>query len=203
MTALSVNVNKIAVLRNSRGGDEPGCGPRRARLPGCRRARHHRPSAPGRAPHPRRRCVRAVRADARARRRIQPGRQSFRAAARRAIPVSSRCANRRGRRRRRWCPTTMRSSRRTTASISPAMRARCVRGSQELKALGCRVSLFVDAHAGGRGRAAELGADRIELYTGPYAEAHAAGNASAASRCAPRRRGARRPRVWASMPGTI
>jgi pyridoxine 5'-phosphate synthase PdxJ len=24
MTALSVNVNKIAVLRNSRGGDEPG-----------------------------------------------------------------------------------------------------------------------------------------------------------------------------------
>ena len=34
-------------------------------------------------------------------------------------------------------------------------------------------------------RAAELGADRIELYTGPYAEAQARGDASAAlARCA-------------------
>jgi pyridoxine 5-phosphate synthase len=29
-------------------------------------------------------------------------------------------------------------------------------------------------------RAAEIGADRIELYTGPYAEAHARGDAGAA-----------------------
>lgn len=52
-----------------------------------------------------------------------------------------------------------------------------------LKALQCRVSLFADAHAGDRddmGRAAASGADRVELYTGPYAEAHAAGDDRAA-----------------------
>jgi pyridoxine 5-phosphate synthase len=48
----------------------------------------------------------------------------------------------------------------------------------------CRVSLFVDAgepsdRTGGGG-----GADRIELYTGPYAEAYAAGDARARSRSA-------------------
>ncbi|TNJ33332.1 pyridoxine 5'-phosphate synthase [Arenimonas terrae] len=55
----------------------------------------------------------------------------------------------------------------------------------ELKALGTRVSLFMDAGAPNLHLAAELGADRIELYTGPYAEAHAAGDASAElARCA-------------------
>jgi len=46
----------------------------------------------------------------------------------------------------------------------------------ELKSLGCRVSLFVDAHvdaalgtAAGVESAADVGADRVELYTGPYA----------------------------------
>lgn len=50
-----------------------------------------------------------------------------------------------------------------------------------LKDYGCRVSLFVDAGNPHIARAAELGADRIELYTGPYAEAFAAGNADAAT----------------------
>ncbi len=49
----------------------------------------------------------------------------------------------------------------------------------ELKAMGCRVSLFVDAGNPLLEQAAEVGADRIELYTGPYAEAHAAGDADA------------------------
>lgn len=54
-----------------------------------------------------------------------------------------------------------------------------------LKALGTRVSLFMDPGAEHVELAAEIGADRIELYTGPYAEAHAAGDASAAlARCA-------------------
>ncbi|MGJ4803288.1 pyridoxine 5'-phosphate synthase [Luteimonas sp. SDU82] len=43
-----------------------------------------------------------------------------------------------------------------------------------LKALGCRVSLFADAGCD-TARAAAIGADRIELYTGPWAEAFAAG----------------------------
>ena len=55
-----------------------------------------------------------------------------------------------------------------------------------LQALGCRVSLFADAHGdaateaarGGIESAAALGADRVELYTGPYAQSHASGDAA-------------------------
>lgn len=55
----------------------------------------------------------------------------------------------------------------------------------ELQGFGARVSLFMDAGSPDMARAAELGADRIELYTGPYAEAQARGDASAAlARCA-------------------
>ena len=46
-----------------------------------------------------------------------------------------------------------------------------------LKALGCRVSLFAGTGAD-VARAATIGADRIELYTGPYAEAFATSNAN-------------------------
>ena len=48
----------------------------------------------------------------------------------------------------------------------------------DLKAMGCRVSLFVDAGNPHLEMAATVGADRVELYTGPYAEAHASGDAS-------------------------
>jgi pyridoxine 5-phosphate synthase len=43
----------------------------------------------------------------------------------------------------------------------------------ELKALAVRVSLFMDAEPAAMARAAELGADCIELYTEPYAAAYA------------------------------
>ena len=43
---------------------------------------------------------------------------------------------------------------------------------QELKHLGTRVSLFMDPEVDQITRAAEIGADRIELYTGPYAWAN-------------------------------
>ena len=46
----------------------------------------------------------------------------------------------------------------------------------ELRALGCRVSLFVDADPATVRAAAAVGADRVELYTGPYARAAAAGH---------------------------
>lgn len=45
----------------------------------------------------------------------------------------------------------------------------------ELKDLGCRVSLFMDADLDQIDRVPEIGADRIELYTEPYAVAFAAG----------------------------
>lgn len=50
----------------------------------------------------------------------------------------------------------------------------------ELRALGCRVSLFVDAGMPDVEAAARVGAQRIELYTGPYAQAYEAGDARAA-----------------------
>ena len=50
----------------------------------------------------------------------------------------------------------------------------------QFRALGCRVSVFVDVGNPEVAMAANLGAQRVELYTGPYAEAFAAGNAKAA-----------------------
>ncbi|MDT0632100.1 pyridoxine 5'-phosphate synthase [Rubrivirga sp. S365] len=47
---------------------------------------------------------------------------------------------------------------------------------EELKDLGCRVSLFVDADPATVAAAAAVGADRVELYTGPYAHAFADGH---------------------------
>ena len=46
---------------------------------------------------------------------------------------------------------------------------------RELKDLGCRVSLFMDADLDQIERVPDIGADRIELYTEPYAVAFAAG----------------------------
>jgi pyridoxine 5-phosphate synthase len=47
----------------------------------------------------------------------------------------------------------------------------------ELRELGCRVSLFVDAGADGFDEARALGVERVEIYTGPYARAFADGDA--------------------------
>lgn len=46
---------------------------------------------------------------------------------------------------------------------------------KQLKEWGCRVSLFMDPHADAMPLASELGADRIELYTEAYARAHESG----------------------------
>jgi pyridoxine 5-phosphate synthase len=43
---------------------------------------------------------------------------------------------------------------------------------QQLHAVGCRVSLFMDPDCEQISLAKAIGADRIELYTGPYAEAY-------------------------------
>ena len=42
----------------------------------------------------------------------------------------------------------------------------------EVKALGVRVSLFMDAEPSAMAAARAVGADRVELYTEPYAQAH-------------------------------
>jgi pyridoxine 5-phosphate synthase len=46
----------------------------------------------------------------------------------------------------------------------------------ELKGYGCRLSLFMDADPEQIRRAAKLGVDRVELYTEPYAAASKAGD---------------------------
>ena len=51
---------------------------------------------------------------------------------------------------------------------------------RRLKALGCRVSLFMDAVPKAMDFAPQLDIDRIELYTEPYATAFARGDANAA-----------------------
>jgi pyridoxine 5-phosphate synthase len=48
---------------------------------------------------------------------------------------------------------------------------------QDLKATGARVSLFMDPDPGAIAGVKAVGADRIELYTGPYAHAFASGAA--------------------------
>jgi pyridoxine 5-phosphate synthase len=50
----------------------------------------------------------------------------------------------------------------------------------QLKALGARVSIFMDPVAADMALARDVGADRVELYTEPYAAAFARGDASAA-----------------------
>jgi pyridoxine 5-phosphate synthase len=50
----------------------------------------------------------------------------------------------------------------------------------QLKSLGCRVSIFMDAVPEAMALAAKLGVDRVELYTAPYAEDFAAGKPRAA-----------------------
>ena len=49
---LSVNLNKVALLRNQRDVGYPSVLEAARMVVGGRRARHHRASAPRRAPHP-------------------------------------------------------------------------------------------------------------------------------------------------------
>ena len=176
MTALSVNVNKIAVLRNSRGGDEPSV-VRAARA--CLDAGAH-----GITVHPRpdQRHIRTDDVLALAELALEHGVElnlegnPF-APAREGYPGFL---------------TLCERVRPAQATLVPdgdgqitsdhgfdfAQDAERLRPLiAELKSFDCRVSLFVDAGGRDLQRASEIGADRIEIYTGPYAEAAARGAA--------------------------
>ena len=174
MTLLSVNVNKIAVLRNSRGGKEPDV--LRAAIT-CLDAGAH-----GITVHPRpdQRHIRTddvlALADLTRHRNVEfnlegnpfaPPRGSYpgflalcelvRPAQATLVPDSdAQITSDHG-------FDFARDSQRLAPLIS------------QLKSFGCRVSLFVDAGGPLLENAATLGADRVEIYTGPYAEAHALG----------------------------
>jgi len=192
MTLLSVNVNKIAVLRNSRGGEQPDvCTAAQA----CIAAGAH-----GITVHPRpdQRHIRP--ADVTAIKAILGGRVEFNIEGNAFAPprgdypgllalVSSV--------QPQQCTLVPDSDAQLTSDHGFDLRADAPRLAPliaELKAQGCRVSLFVDADVDDLERAAQIGADRVEIYTGPYARAHARGDfgreLDACVRCAGRARDA-------------
>jgi len=62
--------------------------------------------------------------------------------------------------------------------LDAAARTALAKSVSELKALGCRVSLFLDPVVDMMSMARDLGADRVELYTEPYAAAVLSGRAA-------------------------
>lgn len=179
MTALSVNVNKIAVLRNSRGGAEPDV-VRAART--CLQSGAH-----GITVHPRpdQRHIRTDDVLALASLTLEhevefnlegnpfaPSRNGYpgflalceqvRPAQATLVPDSD----------GQLTSDHGFDFARDAERLRPLVAA--------LKALDCRVSVFVDAGSPGLELARDIGADRIEIYTGPYAQAQANGDADAA-----------------------
>lgn len=174
MTLLSVNVNKIAVLRNSRGGDEPDV---RAAAMACIEA-----GAGGITVHPRpdRRHIHPQDVDmlsAACAGRVEfniegngfaPARESYPglfALVARTHPVQ--------------CTLVPDGDGQITSDHGFDLRVDASRLTPliaQLRSTGCRVSLFVDADSTDVQRAAELGAQRVEIYTGPYAHAFARGD---------------------------
>ncbi len=178
MTLLSVNLNKIAVLRNSRGESEPDvCTAARTCLDaGCGGITVH--------PRPDQRHIRPD--DVRALAQLVRGRAEYNiegnpfAGAREGYPGFI---------------ALVREVRPTQVTLVPdgdgqvtsdhgfdLLRDMPALASvvTELTALGCRVSLFVDAGADsddGFQAAAAAGVGRVEIYTGPYAQAFADGDA--------------------------
>ncbi|WP_049621294.1 pyridoxine 5'-phosphate synthase [Frateuria defendens] len=174
MTLLSVNLNKIAVLRNSRGGHEPDI-LRAAQTcieAGCGGITVH--------PRPDQRHIRPD--DVRALAALLRGRVEYNiegnpfAAARAGYPGLIALA-------REVRPTQVTLVPDSDGQLTSDHGFDLARDAErlrplvaELRDLGCRVSLFVDAGAQGLEHAASLGAQRVEIYTGPYAEAFEAGD---------------------------
>lgn len=174
MTQLSVNVNKIAVLRNSRGNDEPDV------LAAARACIHA--GAAGITVHPRP-DLRHIRPDdVRALKRQLAERVEFNiegngfAAARGAYPGLLSLVQET---RPTQCTLVPDGDAQLTSDHGFDLRAEAPRLRPliaQLKQLGTRVSLFVDMDVTDVALAAELGADRIEIYTGPYSAAFARGD---------------------------
>ena len=177
MTVLSVNVNKVAVLRNSRGGDEPSVveAARVAMAAGCGGITVH--------PRPDARHIRAD--DVHALAGLVRGRVEFNiegnpfAPPRAGYPGLLALVEATRPQQVTLVPDgdgQLTSDhgfdpRRDAARLAPHVAA--------LVATGARVSVFVDSAATGFEAFAAIGVARIELYTGPYAAAFAGGDASA------------------------
>ncbi len=171
MTLLSVNVNKIAVLRNSRGGNEPDV---RAAAAACIAA-----GAGGITVHPRpdQRHIRP--ADVRALSVLCAGSVEFNIEGNAFAPERSDYPGLLAlvaQTRPTQCTLVPDGDAQITSDHGFDLRtdgARLRPLIADLKSHGCRVSLFMDANSTDIERVAEIGADRVEIYTGPYAEAFA------------------------------
>ncbi|MCB1572533.1 MAG: pyridoxine 5'-phosphate synthase [Xanthomonadales bacterium] len=177
MTQLSVNINKVAVLRNSRGGTEPDPleAARHALAAGCH----------GITVHPR------------------PDQRHIRPADVLAIPAILGPAelNIEG---NPFAPARggypgllalVRATHPAQVTLVPDSDAQLTsdhgfdpaadlsglrKWAGEFKREGCRVSVFVDAGCSGLARLVDCGVDRVEIYTGPFAAAAARGDVGAA-----------------------
>lgn len=178
MTCLSVNLNKIAVLRNSRGGAEPSM----MRAARCVMAA----GAVGITVHPRPDQRHIREADV-----LELGDWLGGGAGEFNIEGNPFAPPRAGypgllELARRTRPTQVTlvpdgdgqvtsdhgfDLLRDAARLAPLVAA--------FKAIGCRVSAFVDAGCVGLDAGAAIGLDRIEIYTGPFAHAYEAGHAEA------------------------
>lgn len=176
VTKLSVNINKIAVLRNSRGGQDPD--PAHAAIAALAAGCH------GITVHPRP-DQRHIRADDVPRIAEVLGDAEFNlegnpfAPPRDSYPGFLELVRRVRPKQATLVPDG-------DGQITSDHGFDLMRDGDRLKPLitqlkneGCRVSLFMDAGSPDIERCADIGADRIELYTGPFAEAFAAGDASA------------------------
>jgi pyridoxine 5-phosphate synthase len=175
MIALSVNVNKIATLRNSRGGDEPSV---LQAVEICLAA-----GAPGITVHPRadeRHIRRQDVIDIAALLARYPAddgrpiefnmegdpRDSFLELVREVRPAQCTLVP--------VAPGEITSQAGWPATTSASALGGVVSG---LRKAGVRVSLFIDPVLESVRWAASLGADRVELYTEPFAKAYSAGAA--------------------------
>jgi len=191
MTLLSVNLNKIAVLRNSRGGDEPDI---------CKAAQTCIESGCGGItvhPRPDLRHVRPD--DVRALAALLRGRVEYNiegnpfAGARGEYPGLIALA-------REVRPTQVTLVPDSDGQITSDHGFDLERDIDrlrplvaELLELGCRVSLFVDVGTENFDSAVVIGVERIEIYTGPYAQAFVEGKPGAAlAACADTARRAQR-----------
>jgi pyridoxine 5-phosphate synthase len=173
VTLLSVNINKIAVLRNSRGGVEPDV------LTAARTCIDA--GAGGITVHPRpdRRHIRPE--DVRVLSELCRGRAEFNIEGNGFAPLRGDYPGLLAlvaETRPTQCTLVPDSDRQITSDHGFDLARDAVRLKPliaDLRSHGTRVSLFMDADAPDIERAAELGANRVELYTGPYAAAFALG----------------------------
>jgi pyridoxine 5-phosphate synthase len=171
VTLLSVNVNKIAVMRNSRGGAEPAVGTAAATCIAAGAGGitvHPRPDQRHIRPHDVRtlaaQCAGLVEFNIEGN-GFAPPRGDYPGLL--ALVAQTRPTQ---------CTLVPDGDAQITSDHGFDLRADAPRLHPliaELKSLGCRVSLFMDADSPDIERAADLGAERAEIYTGPYAEAFA------------------------------